>query len=131
MARRSRRSTGPAAGPPDTELIGLHLARVAKTVSRAFDAALTAAGGPLPMWLILVSVKRGVHGAQRELADAIGSEGATLTHHLNKMEAAALLQPVIAFDQRLRAGFNDRDLKQLERLLDRLVANTVVDDGDS
>src|SRR5437879_4878986 len=138
-------------GPPDDEPIGLHLARTSKAVSRAFDDVLVAAGGSLPMWLILVSLKAQAHGAQRRLAEAVGIEGPTLTHHLNKMEAlglvtrrrdpdnrrvhqveltskgetmfTTLLEHVVAFDSRLREGFSDRDLAQLRRLLDRLDAN--------
>ena len=37
--------------------IGLQLSRVAKTVSAAFEAALTSAGGSLPTWLILLNLK--------------------------------------------------------------------------
>ena len=139
-------------GPPDEEPIGLHLARVSKAVSRAFDDMLTAAGGSTPVWLILVSVKAQAHGAQRRLAEAVGIEGPTLTHHLNRMETAGLvtrrrdpdnrrvhqveltadgealfttlLEHVVAFDARLRAGFSDRDLAQLRRLLDRLATNS-------
>ena len=37
--------------------IGLHLAQVAKVVSRAFDDALAEAGGSLPVWLVLISLK--------------------------------------------------------------------------
>jgi len=145
-------------GPPEQEPIGLRLTRVAKTVSRAFDAALAEAGGSLPIWLILVSLKAQAHGAQRDIADAIGIEGATLTHHLNKMETAGLvtrrrdpdnrrvhhveltdageelfgtlLQRVIAFDRQLRAGFADQDLTQLRRLLEHLATNTISRDDD-
>jgi MarR family transcriptional regulator, transcriptional regulator for hemolysin len=140
------------AGPPDHEPIGLRLTRVARTVSRAFDAVLAEAGGSLPVWLILVSLKARTYGAQSEIAAAVGIEGATLTHHLNRMEAAglvtrrrdpanrrthqveitadgeklffALLQRVLAFDEQLRAGFSERDLTQLGRHLDRMAANT-------
>ena len=145
-------------GPPEQEPIGLRLTRVAKTVSRAFDAALAEAGGSLPIWLILVSLKARAHGAQRDIADAIGIEGATLTHHLNKMETAGLvarrrdpdnrrvhhveltdageelfgtlLQRVIAFDRQLRAGFADQDLTQLRRLLEHLATNTISRDDE-
>jgi MarR family transcriptional regulator for hemolysin len=138
-------------GPPEQEPIGLHLTRVAKTVSRAFDASLADAGGSLPVWLILVSLKSRSHGAQREIADAVGIEGATLTHHLNRMEKAGLLtrerdpdnrrvhqvaltdsgdalfatllQRVVAFDQQLRGELSDRDISQASRVLDRLAAN--------
>ncbi len=137
--------------PRETEPIGLLLTRVARTVSRAFDEALAEAGGSVPVWLILVSLKAGPHGAQRDIADAIGIEAATLTHHLNKLEAAGLvtrrrdpanrrvhqveltadgdalfaqlLQHVIGFDQLLRRGFSERDLAELARLLNRLATN--------
>jgi MarR family transcriptional regulator for hemolysin len=136
---------------PETEPVGLHLTRAAKTVSRAFDDALAEAGGSLPSWLILVSLQGQVHGAQRQLAEAVGVEGPTLTHHLNRMEKAglvtrrrdpenrrvhhveltdtgratffSLLDTVVAFDERLRHGLSDRELAQLRRLLDRLAAN--------
>jgi MarR family transcriptional regulator for hemolysin len=136
---------------PETEPIGLHLARTAKAVSRAFDDALVEVGGSLPMWLILVALKRRQHAAQRELAEAIGIEGPTLTHHLNRMEAAGLitrtrmpenrrvhrveltaagdasfrrfLKTVTAFDKRLRSGFADKEVATLDNLLDRLRVN--------
>jgi MarR family transcriptional regulator, transcriptional regulator for hemolysin len=61
-------------GEPTTEPIGLQLTRTAKAVSRAFDDALAEVGGSLPMWLVLVSLKSRRHGAQRELAAAVGSK---------------------------------------------------------
>ena len=143
-------------GRPDTEPIGLLLTRTAKVVSRAFDDALTEAGGSLPTWLVLVSLKGQEHGAQRELAEAVGIEGPTLTHHLNRMEADGLvtrrrdpdnrrvhrveltddgeaafrrlLQTVAAFDARLRAGFSDRELTELRGLLERLPTNVAAPD---
>jgi MarR family transcriptional regulator for hemolysin len=138
-------------GPPTVEPIGLHLARTAKAVSRAFDDALAAVDGSVPMWLVLVSLKAQRHGAQRELAEAVGVEGPTLTHHLNRMEAAGLvtrtrdpenrrvqrveltesgeaafkrlLRTVMAFDARLRAGFSTDDLAAVGVALDRLSSN--------
>jgi MarR family transcriptional regulator for hemolysin len=136
---------------PAEEPIGLAVTRSAKALSRAFDDALAAAGGSLPVWLVLVSVKSQDHPAQRRLAESVGIEGPTLTHHLDRMEAAGLvtrrrdptnrrahlvgltdegeaaftrlLAVVIEFDRRLRAGTSDRDLATLRRVLDHLVAN--------
>ena len=133
------------------EPIGLRLTRTAKSVSRAFDDALGEAGGSLPMWLILVSLKGERRGAQRELAEAVGVEGPTLTHHLNRMETAGLVTrtrdpenrrvhrvelteageatfqrlvaTVMAFDQRLRTGFTAPEIVALDGLLVRLRAN--------
>jgi MarR family transcriptional regulator for hemolysin len=138
-------------GRPAQEPIGLLATRTAKVVSRAFDDALARAGGSLPTWLVLVSLRRGAPGAQRHLAEAVGVEGPTLTHHLNRMEAdglvtrrrdpanrrahlveltdageaafAGLLQTVAAFDARLRAGFTDAELDALRGGLDRLRTN--------
>jgi MarR family transcriptional regulator for hemolysin len=136
---------------PEIEPIGLQVTRTAKVLSRAFDDALAAGGGSLPRWLVLVSLMSASHGTQRDLAGAVGVEGPTLTHHLNRMEAAGLvtrrrdpenrrvhqvelsadgeaafrglLQYVAAFDEQLRAGFTDDELALLRGLLDRLRAN--------
>src|SRR6476646_5739780 len=117
---------------PTNEPIGLEVSRTGRVVSKAFNDALADAGGSLPQWLVLTALKRGDHSMQRELAAAIGIEGATLTHHLNRMEAdgfvvrervdgtrrnqlvaltpagealfASLLGAVITFDAKLRAG---------------------------
>jgi MarR family transcriptional regulator for hemolysin len=139
-------------GPPVAEPIGLQLARTAKAVSRAFDDALAQEGGSLPSWLVLVSLKARRHGAQRELAEAVGVEGPTLSHHLNRMEAAGLitrtrdpanrrvhqvelteageamfqrlLGAVTAFDQKLRRGLSNNELDRIGSMLNRLRANT-------
>jgi MarR family transcriptional regulator, transcriptional regulator for hemolysin len=138
-------------GRPAREPLGLHLTRVSRTVSRAFDDALAEAGGSLPVWLVLISLKSGHLASQRELADAVGIQGATLSHHLNAMESAGLVTRrrdprnrrlhlveltadgdalfsrlrgvAFAFDQRLRAGLTEHDIGQLEALLDRLREN--------
>jgi MarR family transcriptional regulator for hemolysin len=131
--------------------IGVQLARAAKSVSRAFDAALAAAGGSTPTWLVLVSLMSGEHGMQRELAAAVGIEGPTLTHHLNRMEADGLVvrsrdpenrrvhrveltdegraafhrlrRTVQAFDRRLCGGLDDAQVQLLGELLGRLRSN--------
>jgi MarR family transcriptional regulator, transcriptional regulator for hemolysin len=138
-------------GRPVREPLGLHLTRVSRTVSRAFDDALAAAGGSLPVWLVLISLKSGQLASQRELADAVGVQGATLSHHLNAMESAGLVtrrrdprnrrlhvveltpagdalflrlrEVAFAFDQRLRTGLASQDVDQLEALLARLREN--------
>jgi MarR family transcriptional regulator for hemolysin len=140
-----------AMGRPEIEPIGLQVTRTAKVVARAFDHALTEVGGSLPVWLVLVSLKAKRHGMQRELAEAVGVEGPTLTHHLNRMEADGFvrrsrdprnrrvhlveltdtgeaafnrfLQAVVAFDRRLRAGMTDEDVAALGDLLGRLRLN--------
>jgi MarR family transcriptional regulator for hemolysin len=55
--------------------IGLQLAGTARRVGRAFDAALAAAGGSRPTWLVLLAVKTRKAANQRELAAAVGIQG--------------------------------------------------------
>jgi MarR family transcriptional regulator, transcriptional regulator for hemolysin len=138
--------------PRPTETpIGLALTTTAKRVSRAFDDALAAVGGSLPVWQIMISIKTREHANQREIADAVGIQGATLTHHLNAMEEGGLVTrqrdpanrrvhqvrlteagealfgrlagAARAHDQRLRTGFTPEELAQLAHLLDRLRTN--------
>ncbi|HEY3467797.1 MAG TPA: MarR family winged helix-turn-helix transcriptional regulator [Amycolatopsis sp.] len=141
---------------PVTAPIGVVLARTAKTAGRAFDQALAAAGGSQPVWQILISLKTRPVANQRELADAVGIQGATLTHHLNGMETAGLVtrrrdpanrrvhlvtltpqgdelflrlaSAAIAHDERMRKGFTDTEIAQLADFLHRMAAN-VTDDG--
>jgi MarR family transcriptional regulator, transcriptional regulator for hemolysin len=135
-------------GPPSTEPVGLQLMRTAKAVSRAFEEALGEVGGTLPTWLILVSLKSRQHGAQRDIAAAVGVEGPTLTHHLNRLERAGLVErsrdpdnrrvhrvllteageaafgsmlgAAQAFDRRLRGALTERQLVDLQQALGAL-----------
>jgi MarR family transcriptional regulator for hemolysin len=137
--------------------IGLRLAQASRTVERAFDAALAEADGSLPVWLILLNLKVRRPANQRELAEAVGITGATLTHHLNAMDAQGLVDrtrddanrrvqvvtlteageaaflrlraAAVAFDARLRAGFAEADLASLDALLHRLAANVSAADA--
>jgi MarR family transcriptional regulator for hemolysin len=136
---------------PVHQPLGLHLTRISRTVSRAFDDTLAEAGGSLPVWLVLISLKSRQLASQRELAEAVGIQGATLTHHLDTMESAGLVtrrrdpanrrmhlveltpagdalflrlrDAAMAFDQRLRAGLSPAQVSQLEALLTRLRDN--------
>lgn len=131
--------------------IGLRLNQTARTVERAFDEALAVAGGTLPIWLVLLNLKARRPANQRELAEAVGVREATLTHHLNAMDARGLIarsrdhanrrvgvvtlteageaaflrlrDAAVAFDARLRTGLTDEDVATLGTLLGRLAAN--------
>jgi len=141
-----RTTTRPISTP-----IGLHLSRTARLTSRAFDEALAAAGGTLPVWLVLLNIKFRQPENQRELAEAVGIREATLTHHLSAMEANGLIsrrrdpgnqrvqriavtemgevlfgrlfEAATSFDRKLRGDLTDAELDDLRTLLDRLVAN--------
>src|SRR6202167_6239829 len=135
--------------------IGLRLAQAARAVERAFDEA----AGTLRVWLILLNLKIRKPANQRELAEAVGVREATLTHHLNAMDARGLLtrtrdaanrrvhvvalteagdvafvrmrDTAMAFDAKLRAGLADADLATLSTLLGQLAANAGGGEGAS
>jgi MarR family transcriptional regulator, transcriptional regulator for hemolysin len=131
--------------------IGLRLSQAARAVERAFDKALAEAGGTLPVWLILLNLKIHKPVNQQELAKAVGVREATLTHHLNAMDARGLItrtrdaanrrfqvvtlteageaaflrlrRAAMTFNARLSAGLTDADLATLGALLGQLAAN--------
>ena len=136
---------------PRTEPIGLRVQRVAKLLNRAFEDELAAAGGSLPTWLILLSLKSGRPETQRELAKAVGIQGATMTHHLDALERTGLVtrtrdpsnrrvqrveltqegdaafdrlrKVAVKFDQRLRTDLSDDELARVGDVLDKLARN--------
>lgn len=141
--------------PPRQAPIGLALAGTAKRVSRAFDDALADAGGSRPVWLILLALKAQHPETQGELAAAVDIRGATLTHHLDRMEKDGLVsrEPVpgnrrsqrveltpkgekkflrlrdaaVAHDERLRRGLSEKELDAARAVLARMAEN--VGDG--
>ncbi|SDC76117.1 MarR family transcriptional regulator, transcriptional regulator for hemolysin [Geodermatophilus telluris] len=136
---------------PQEEPVGLAVTRTSRTLARAFEQALAAAGGSTPTWLVLLSARTGSHRTQAELAAAVGVRGPTLTHHLDGMERAGLVtrapvpgdrrgqrvvltpageelflrlrEAAAAFDRRLRAGLAEAEVAQLRRLLATLAGN--------
>lgn len=155
-AKLSEQYAVPLMGPPEPKPLGLDLAMTAKATARAFEAALTAAGGSRSTWLVLLALKTGRARNQREVADAVGIQGATLTHHLNAMESSGLvtrrrdpanrrvhlveLTPdgeavfkrlrtaATTFDRRLRRGLSDEEATSFAATLAHLRAN-VADDA--
>lgn len=143
---------------PSVPPIGIVLSSVAREVERAFDAALEEVGGSRPTWLVLMALKQGPLRNQRQLAAMVGIESATLSHHLNGMEAAGLLTrrrdpanrrmhlvelthageaaffrmlgTVRAFDHQLRAGIDDSDIALVEKILGQVRANVTAHRGD-
>jgi len=136
---------------PDGPPLGLVLAGTSKAVGRAFNDALAASGGSIPIWLILNALKSELRRTQADLARAVGIEGPTLTRHLDGMEEAGLverrrgtpdrravqveltrgghalhgklLQAVIGFNRQLRTGLSGEDVETLRRLLGQLQTN--------
>jgi MarR family transcriptional regulator for hemolysin len=140
---------------PSAEPIGRAIASSAKLLSRAFERELAEAGGSQPVWLILLALKQQDWRTQQDLAAAVGIEGPTLTHHLDGLDKAGLIErardpndrravrveltdagdelfkrlakAAIGFDQRLRAGLSDDELDEFRRVLARLRDNVASD----
>jgi MarR family transcriptional regulator, transcriptional regulator for hemolysin len=138
--------------------IGLQLTQASRAIGRAFDEALAGAGGSLPVWLVLLSMKSRRITSQRDLAAAVGIREATLTHHLNAMESAGLVtrrrdpanrrihiveltpdgeaaflrlrDTAVSFDGRLREGLSEQNLAALRDVLARLAANVGASPAD-
>jgi MarR family transcriptional regulator for hemolysin len=128
--------------------IGLQLARTARSVSQEFEHAMAAAGGSASAWQVLLLVRSGQWGTQSDLAKAMGVTAATMTHHMNALEAQGLVrrwrddsnkrvqqveltdagialfdrlrEAAMHHDQRLRSRLSAREAEQLTRLLRKL-----------
>jgi MarR family transcriptional regulator for hemolysin len=135
--------------------IGRAVSAVAKELSRSFAAELADAGGSLPVWLTLLALKQQNWRTQQELAAAVGIEGPTLTHHLDRMQTAGLIErtrdpddrravrvamtdageelfkslakAARSFDRRLTAGLSGDELDDFRRVLARLRENVASD----
>jgi MarR family transcriptional regulator for hemolysin len=137
--------------PGDRVPIGVALARTAKAANAAFDTAMNQAGGSLSIWLVLLSLKTSHGASQRAMAESMGIQGATLTHHLNGMEECGLVtrrrdpenrrvhiveltesgeelferlrSVAVAYDAQLRGELDSAELDRFRRVLDQLGQN--------
>jgi MarR family transcriptional regulator for hemolysin len=136
----------PALLPP----LGVRLARTARVATQAFERAMAEAGSSVSAWQVLLLVRSEQWGTQTLMAQAMGVTGATLTHHLNALEARGLVRRwrepdnrrvqqvaltdegealfdrlrrvAVRHDERLRALLSDEEAQDLAELLDRLRA---------
>ena len=136
---------------PTKTPIGLQLANTSKAVGRAFNDRLAEAGGSVPVWLILSSLKSNERRTQLDLARAVGIEGPTLTRHLDGLEENGIVrrvrdgsdrravrveltaegerlfqtlrQAVVAFNRDLTAGLTETELERVRKTLARLEQN--------
>ncbi|MFC0432891.1 MarR family winged helix-turn-helix transcriptional regulator [Kutzneria buriramensis] len=138
-------------GRPHQPPVGLAVARAARTLTRAFEDALAAAGGSQSSWLVLLQLKINPGATQKDLAEALELREATMTHHLSGMERDGLITrrrdpanrrvhqielteageaafhrlrtAATEFDERLRAGVDPQRIAELGDTLATLVAN--------
>jgi MarR family transcriptional regulator, transcriptional regulator for hemolysin len=128
--------------------IGFILSQTSKITARNFESRLIAAGGNLAGWLVLLALQETGWILQSDLAEHVGIQNATLTHHLNALEKlkyvvrkrlpddrrshrveitmagqahfTKLKESAMAYDAKLRAAFTENELKQFRVLLKRM-----------
>ncbi|HEY7136917.1 MAG TPA: MarR family transcriptional regulator [Acidimicrobiia bacterium] len=143
----------------DSQVVGRALAFTGKIVSGRFVETLARCGGSLPAWSVLLSLALSGPISQRELAGRIHVEGATVTYHLDRLEAAGLVtrqrdpgdrrvwraeltdagretfrrmkHGALAFETALRAGLDDAELAHFFDVLERLTKNAEAFDPGS
>jgi DNA-binding MarR family transcriptional regulator len=107
---------------PGPEPLGRLLAFTAKELREAADGALSAAGGSLGTWIVLhVLVEQG-EVSQATLASHMHVEGATITHHIDRLEALGLVQRTLdGEDRRVRRLHLTEQGSALERRLHQVM----------
>ena len=89
------------------EPLGRQLVFTAKAMREAFESALAGAGGSLGMWVVLSAISSEVGFINQSiLASRVKLEGATITHHIDRLEELGLVRRV--------ADPNDRRVRRLE-----------------
>ena len=82
-------------GPPERlEALGRQLVFTAKSMRSVFEGALVRAGGSLASWIVLSAVAEVNGMTQAALASHAHLEGATITHHVDRLEKAGLVRRV-------------------------------------
>ncbi len=76
------------------ERLGRLLAMTGKVAREHFDRSLAAVGSSLNTYVVLRIVANCPGVSQRHLASALGIEGPTLTHHLDRLAADGLIERV-------------------------------------
>jgi MarR family transcriptional regulator, transcriptional regulator for hemolysin len=128
--------------------IGFVVAQTAKTTTRNFEDRLVGAGGRLAGWLVLLAMQNSGWILQSDLAEQVGIQNATLTHHLNALEKLGFIQrkrlptdrrahrveitkagqvhfaqlkkSARTFDEKLCAAFTEKEMAQFRAFLQRL-----------
>ncbi len=135
-----------------SEPLGRQLVFTAKAMRASFEDALEAAGGTLATWVVLGALgEEGGAISQSVLASKVRLEGATITHHVDRLEAlglvvrrpdphdrrvrrlelteagaalrARLVAAATAFEARALAGLSADERATLRALLARIGAN--------
>lgn len=131
--------------------LGRHLVFTAKSVRDAFEDTLHDAGGSLGIWFVLSALSDEGIISQSALGSHVHLEGATVTHHIDRLEKLGLVRRVPdpadrrvrkveltregerlhqlllgamrGFERRVFAGVSEKQKAELRKTLDRISAN--------
>lgn len=131
--------------------LGRQLVFTAKAVREAFEETLHKAGGSLGTWVVLSALSDEGVISQSALGSHVHLEGATITHHIDRLEELglvrrqldpkdrrvrnlelteegerlhkSLLAAMRGFERRLLDGLGERELSGLRKTLSRISAN--------
>lgn len=137
--------------------LGRDIVFAAKEIRQAFEDVLARAGASLGTWIVLSALARGGPVSQKALAGHVHIEGATMTHHIDRLEALGLVRRSIhptdrrvrhveatpegerlyrrllkeaeAFDRAVVAGLDDAEQAELRRLLVLIASNVALLEG--
>jgi len=134
-----------------SEPVGRQIVFTGRSIQEAFSAALAEVGGSLATWVVLSALSDVGIVSQAVLASHVHLEGATITHHVDRLESAGLVQRRLdpqdrrirrleltpageelhgrmltaaqAFERKVTAGLAERDVTTVRRVLARIAAN--------
>jgi DNA-binding MarR family transcriptional regulator len=137
--------------------LGRDIVFTAKALRTAFEEVLARAGGSLGTWIVLSALSRGGLVPQKVLAGHVHIEGATMTHHVDRLEAQGLvrrktnpadrrvrhveatpagkrlyrrlLREAETFERELLAGIDAAEQRQLRSMLARIASNIALLNG--
>jgi|SRR5579862_264863 len=133
------------------EPLGRQVVFAGKAIQESFAGTLAEAGGSLATWVVLSALSDVGIVSQAVLASHVHLEGATITHHIDRLESAGLVQRRLdpddrrvrrleltpdgedlhrrlleaakAFEQKAMVGVSERDIAAVRRALARIQAN--------
>jgi MarR family transcriptional regulator, transcriptional regulator for hemolysin len=131
--------------------LGRQLVFTAKAVREAFEDTLAAAGGSLGTWVVLSAISDEGIISQSALGSHVHLEGATITHHIDRLEQLGLVRRQLdpkdrrvrrieltpegeslhrdllvamrEFERTLLGGLSERQLAELRKTLTRIGDN--------
>jgi MarR family transcriptional regulator, transcriptional regulator for hemolysin len=142
---------GDLSNPAAVQPVARQLVFTAKAIRERFEDVLRRNDTSLGTWVVLNAISEQGTVSQRMLAGHVHLDGATMTHHVDRLEALGLVRRQLdpgdrrvrrieataegkrlhrrlraelqKFEAKLFAGLDDEDRAQLRRLLDRLDEN--------